>query len=331
MTDNKNQPITDAMAENITKVEELAYELLINQVMTRDISTVSPADMMEFVADLFREKRISGAPVLRDGTLVGILSIEDLIRCLRAVDLSSPVEKYMSARLITVNEFDPVIEALKTFVHNRVGRLPVLDGDKKLVGIITKGDITRGLLKKLTNEFQHEEIRVYRASHLFEDINSTRTSLVLRYNIKPRDFIHGGTASSYIKRALMRLGASPQIARRCGIAIYEAEMNLIIHSRNGGVIRVEIEPHQITMETIDDGPGIQDVDLAMKPGYSTATEQVREMGFGAGMGLANMSRCVDQLKIDSSTERGTRLKMKIYLKEQESFGDIRGNHTEGTP
>jgi anti-sigma regulatory factor (Ser/Thr protein kinase) len=85
------------------------------------------------------------------------------------------------------------------------------------------------------------------------------------------------------------------------------------------------------METIDDGPGIQDVDLAMKPGYSTATEQVREMGFGAGMGLANMSRCVDQLKIDSSTERGTRLKMKIYLKEQESFGDIRGNHTEGTP
>jgi CBS domain-containing protein/anti-sigma regulatory factor (Ser/Thr protein kinase) len=331
MTDIKNQPITDAVAESITKVEELAYELLINQVMTRDIATVSPSDTMEFVAILFREKRISGSPVLRDGELVGILSIEDLIRCLMAVDLPSTVEKYMSSKLITVKEFDPVIEALKTFVHNRVGRLPVLDEQNKLVGIITKGDITRGLLKKLTNEFQQEEIRVYRASHLFEDIISTRTSLVLRYNIKPRDFIHGGTASSYIKRALMRLGASPQIARRCGIAIYEAEMNLIIHSRNGGIIRVEIEPHQITMETIDDGPGIQDVDLAMKPGFSTATEQVREMGFGAGMGLANITRCVDQLKIDSSLERGTRLKMKILLKEQESFGDSRGNHLEGTP
>jgi len=331
MTDIKNHPITDAVAENITKVEELAYELLINQVMTRDIATISPADTMEFVANLFREKRISGAPVLNDGELVGILSIEDLIRCLRAVDLFSAVNKYMSTQLITVKEFDPVIEALKTFVHNRVGRLPVLDEHNKLVGIITKGDITRGLLKKLTNEFQQEEIRVYRASHLFEDIISTRTSLVLRYNIKPRDFIHGGTASSYIKRALMRLGASPQIARRCGIAIYEAEMNLIIHSRNGGIIRVEIEPHQITMETIDDGPGIQDVDLAMKPGFSTATEQVREMGFGAGMGLANITRCVDQLKIDSSLERGTRLKMKIFLKEQESFGDSRGNRLEGTP
>jgi len=331
MTDIENHPITDAVAENITKVEELAYELLINQVMTRDIATISPADTMEFVANLFREKRISGAPVLNDGELVGILSIEDLIRCLRAVDLFSAVNKYMSTQLITVKEFDPVIEALKTFVHNRVGRLPVLDEHNKLVGIITKGDITRGLLKKLTNEFQQEEIRVYRASHLFEDIISTRTSLVLRYNIKPRDFIHGGTASSYIKRALMRLGASPQIARRCGIAIYEAEMNLIIHSRNGGIIRVEIEPHQITMETIDDGPGIQDVDLAMKPGFSTATEQVREMGFGAGMGLANITRCVDQLKIDSSLERGTRLKMKIFLKEQESFGDSRGNRLEGTP
>lgn len=323
MSDNKGVIITDAIAENITKVEELSYELLINQVMARAIVTVSPDSSMEVVADVFREKRISGAPVVLDGNLIGILSIEDLIRCLRTYDLKSPVSKYMSKSVITVNEYDPVIEALKTFVHKKVGRLPVLNAEKKLVGIITKGDVTRGLLKKLTNEFQQEEIRVYRASHLFEDIISTRTSLVLRYNIRPGDFVHGGTASSYIKRALMRLGASPQIARRCGIAIYEAEMNLIIHSKNGGIIRVEIEPHQITMETIDDGPGIKDVELALKPGYSTATEQVREMGFGAGMGLVNISRCVDHMKLESSLEKGTRLKMKLFLKDQESFGDIR--------
>lgn len=331
MSDPKGVVITDKIAENITKVEELSYELLINQVMTRDVATVTPDSSMEAVADLFREKRISGAPVLKDGHLVGILSIEDLIRCLRGYDLKSPVEKYMSTTVIAVNEFDPVIEALKTFVNKKVGRLPVLDLDHNLVGILTKGDVTRGLLKKLTNEFQLEEIKVYRASHLFEDIISQRTSLVLRYNIKPRDYIHGGTASSYIKRALMRLGASPQIARRCGIAIYEAEMNLIIHSNNGGIIRVEIEPHQITMETIDDGPGINDVGLAMKPGYSTASEHVREMGFGAGMGLMNISRCVDQLKIESSLEKGTRLKMKILLKDQDTFGDTYGQKTEVDP
>ncbi len=321
-SDKKGIVITDEIADNISKVEELAYELKINQVMTSNILIIQPETSMEEVSELFRAKRISGAPVVKDGKLVGVLSIEDLIRCLREYDLQSPVSKYMSPNVISVKEFDPVIEALKTFVHSNIGRLPVLDIDDKLVGIITKGDVTRGLLKKLTNEFQQEEIRVYRASHLFEDIISTRTSLVLRYNIKPRDFVHGGAASSYIKRALMRLGASPQIARRCGIAIYEAEINLIIHSKNGGIIRVEIEPHQITMEAIDDGPGIKDIELAMKPGFSTASEQVREMGFGAGMGLVNISRCVDQIKLESTLEKGTRLKMKLFLKDQDSFGEI---------
>ncbi len=321
-SDKKGIVITDEIADNISKVEELAYELKINQVMTSKILIIQPETSMEEVSELFRAKRISGAPVVKDEELVGVLSIEDLIRCLREYDLQSPVSKYMSRNVISVKEFDPVIEALKTFVHSNIGRLPVLDIDDKLVGIITKGDVTRGLLKKLTNEFQQEEIRVYRASHLFEDIISTRTSLVLRYNIKPRDFVHGGAASSYIKRALMRLGASPQIARRCGIAIYEAEINLIIHSKNGGIIRVEIEPHQITMEAIDDGPGIKDIELAMKPGFSTASEQVREMGFGAGMGLVNISRCVDQIKLESTLEKGTRLKMKLFLKDQDSFGEI---------
>jgi hypothetical protein len=82
-------------------------------------------------------------------------------------------------------------------------------------------------------DYREEEIRRYRASHLFEDIISDRTSLILRYRIKARDFTQGGNASSNIKRALLRLGANPQLARRCGIAIYEAEMNLIIHTIDG--------------------------------------------------------------------------------------------------
>jgi anti-sigma regulatory factor (Ser/Thr protein kinase) len=188
------------------------------------------------------------------------------------------------------------------------------------VGIITKGDITRGLLEALQRAYHQEEIIRYRASHLFEDIISDRTSLILRYKIKPRDFNHGGTASSNIKRALLRLGASPQIARRCGIAIYEAEINLIIHTNNGGTIRVEIEPHQISMEAYDDGPGILDVNLAQQPGYSTASEEVREKGFGAGMGLTNIKRCVDEMKLESSSTRGTNLRMKIFLHDEDAFG-----------
>lgn len=90
-------------------------------------------------------------------------------------------------------------------------------------------------------------------------------------------------------------------------------MNLIIHTTNGGVLRVEIEPHKITMEAYDDGPGIPDIDLAMQPGYSTATEEVREKGFGAGMGLVNIKSCVDEMTLTSSKDRGTNLVLVMHL------------------
>ena len=313
--------ITDQDAENITRVEELAYELKVHMVMTDDPMTVTPETTMQETLELFRRSRISGAPVLQETELIGIISIEDLIRCLLISDLSSPVSKYMSSKLLTVRASDPVIEALKFFVNSHYGRLPVLDENNKLSGIITKGDITSGILQALQKDYHAEEVRRYRASHLFEDINSDRSSLILRYNIKQGDFIHGGSASSAIKRALLRLGATPQIARRTGIAVYEAEMNLIIHTTNGGVIRVEIEPHQISINISDDGPGIEDVELAMRPGYSTATENIRELGFGAGMGLVNIQKCVDSMRLESVYGKGTNLRLKILLQSEETVGE----------
>ncbi|MDP3450351.1 MAG: ATP-binding protein, partial [Anaerolineaceae bacterium] len=220
------------------------------------------------------------------------------------------------------------IEALKLFVNSHKGRLPVLDQDNQLIGIITKGDITSGILKALQKDYHAEEIKRYRASHLFEDINSDRSSLILRYNIKQGDFIHGGSASSAIKSALLRLGATPQMARRTGIAVYEAEMNLIIHTTNGGVIRVEIEPHQISINISDDGPGIEDIELAMRPGYSTASETVRELGFGAGMGLVNIKRCVDSMRLESVFGKGTNLRLKIFLQSEETVGEASGSNKE---
>ncbi len=313
----KRPVISDEDVKNITKVEELAYELRINEVMTKDVFCLQPNMKMEEALDIFQQERISGAPITQDDGIIGILSIEDTIRSLRKNELHAEVSGYMSTDLTTVRETDPVIEALKTFARTQYGRLPVLDNKGQLVGIITKGDISNGLLSALQKHYQAEELIRYRASHLFEDIVSDRTSLILRYKINKGDFIHGGNASSKIKRALLRLGASPQIARRCGIAVYEAEMNLIIHTEHGGTLRVEIEPHKISMEAYDDGPGIKDVELAMKPGYSTATNEIREMGFGAGMGLVNIKRCVDEMKLISSTERGTNLFMIIFLKDKD--------------
>ena len=105
----------------------------------------------------FRRERISGAPVLANKELVGLISIEDLIRCLQKTDLSSPVAKYMSTKLLTVHGTDPVIEALKMFVSSHYGRLPVLDESNKLSGIITKGDITSGILRALQQDYHEEE------------------------------------------------------------------------------------------------------------------------------------------------------------------------------
>jgi len=309
--------ISDEDAVTITKTEELAYELRIHEVMTENVTCLPPAMKIEEALNIFQKQRFSGAPVLDGSTLVGILSIEDIIRSLRERKIDAEVQDYMTTNLITVRKYDPVIEALKTFSHTNFGRLPVLDENDLLVGIITKGDITNGLLHALQKDYHAEELIRYRASHLFEDIVSARTSLILRYGIRKGDFIHGGNASSNIKRALLRLGATPKIARHCGIAAYEAEMNLIIHSSNGGTLRVEIEPHKITMEAYDDGPGIADVELAMTPGYSTATNEVREMGFGAGMGLVNIKRCVDEMRLISSIDQGTNLYMIIYLNDSD--------------
>ena len=315
----KGRNITENNAQNITRVDELAYDLKISDVMTREIKSLPPTETMRAVVDLLRQNHISGAPVMDGDTLVGVVSQEDLMRALTDHDRDALISKYMSSNVITVKSYEPVIKALETFTRTRVGRLPVVDENNNLVGMITKGDITRGVLTAIRRDYQEEEIRRYRASHLFEDIISDRTSLILRYKIKQGDFVNGGQASSHIKRALLRLGSPPQLARQCGIAVYEAEMNLIIHSTNGGVLRVQVEPYRILMQTSDDGPGIPDVTKALTPGWSTASSLARSMGFGAGMGLVNIQRCVDKMELESTPGKGTKLLMEIHLRPDEKF------------
>ena len=320
----RGRPITDQDAPEINRVEELSYDLKIHEVMSKNLHTASPDISLSDVLKILRVNRISGVPVVEDEKLVGVISIEDIVRALQNNDLTETVGQYMTRELVTVSNFESIVKAMQTFAEKHVGRLPVVDEEKKLVGMITKGDITRGILVALQKDYKEEEVRRYRASHLFEDIISDRTTLVLRYNIKAQNFTLGGTASSNIKRALLRLGADAQIARRCGIAVYEAEMNLIIHTTRGGILKLEVEPHRITMSTTDDGPGIPDVNQVLQPGYSTATDQVREMGFGAGMGLVNIKRCVDSMELESTVGKGTKLIMRIHVPAENFNGRKEG-------
>lgn len=135
--------------------------------------------------------------------------------------------------------------------------------------------------------------------------------ITLEYPIKGMDFVSAGEASSNIKHTLQLIGFSPAIIRRAAIAAYEAEMNIVIHG-SGGVLKTVITPEKIELTAEDSGPGIPDIDLAMQEGYSTAPDHIREMGFGAGMGLPNIRNCSDEFVIDSQVGKGTIVKAVIY-------------------
>ncbi|MGI6296217.1 MAG: ATP-binding protein [Armatimonadota bacterium] len=128
------------------------------------------------------------------------------------------------------------------------------------------------------------------------------------FDVQGGDFGKAGEASSKVKRILQQIGADSEIVRRVAVACYEAEMNVVIHAHSGTVILdADLKRIQITID--DEGPGIEDVDQAMTPGFSTAPDSIREMGFGAGMGLPNMKSCSNELDIKSVKGVGTTVRM----------------------
>lgn len=134
----------------------------------------------------------------------------------------------------------------------------------------------------------------------------------LRFEVDDGDFSLAGRASSELKRVLGRLGIGPETVRRAAIAMYEAEINMVIHA-GGGVAEAEIGKDSVVITLSDAGPGIPDIPLAMTEGWSTAPDRFRELGFGAGMGLPNMRRNCDEFDIESEVGKGTCVRMIIYL------------------
>ena len=137
-------------------------------------------------------------------------------------------------------------------------------------------------------------------------------AIVLTYDISADDFTRAGEASSDVKRKLKQMGVDPEAIRKVAIAMYEGEINMVIHAK-GGLITVEMTPQQIKMILADVGPGIPDVELAMQAGYSTAPDEIRSLGFGAGMGLTNMKKYSDEMEIDTRLGEGTTITMIVKI------------------
>ena len=136
--------------------------------------------------------------------------------------------------------------------------------------------------------------------------------IALTYEISPDDFTRAGEASSDVKSKLKQVGVSPAAIRKVAIAMYEGEINMVIHAE-GGKITVEISPTAIRMILADRGPGIPDIEQAMQAGWSTAPDEVRSLGFGAGMGLPNMKKYTDEMNIETTLGVGTTITMVVKI------------------
>jgi serine/threonine-protein kinase RsbT len=144
-----------------------------------------------------------------------------------------------------------------------------------------------------------------------------KPQITLKFKINEKDFLVAGEAASKTKNALQQLGLRQEIVKNVAIIVYEAAMNVVIHSSQGEII-ISIKPDQIVIESEDTGAGIPDLELAMKEGWSTAPYEILEMGFGAGMGLPNIKKCADELTIESKVGVGTHLKATVYLASKDS-------------
>ena len=135
-------------------------------------------------------------------------------------------------------------------------------------------------------------------------------NLRFHFDVDGENFSSAGEASVEMKKRLRQLGFSPDVIRRVSIAMYEGEINMVIHA-DGGVADVEVKPNEIVIVLEDHGPGIADVNLAMQEGYSTARDNIRQLGFGAGMGLPNMKKYTDYMNIETELGVGTKITMKV--------------------
>lgn len=308
-----NQGIAEPVDSD--RVQDLIYELRVGEIMTSEVITISPdASMSEARASL-KEHSISGLPVVDpDGQLVGIISLEDVIKWLASCEVQEKVSDRMSAKPITVRADERVAEAIKKFARWKFGRLPVVDESRRLVGILTPGDITGRILIALSRQAREESARHHDPTRVIDLLVADEVMLKLTYNIASEDFQKAGEASSRIKRALLGLGVDQSKARRAAICSYEAEMNLVIHSV-GGLLVAAVRPDAVTIHATDEGPGIADVKKAMEAGYSTAPDWIRELGFGAGMGLVNIKQNADRFEIVSEVGKGTNLTAVVDLRE----------------
>jgi CBS domain-containing protein/anti-sigma regulatory factor (Ser/Thr protein kinase) len=301
-------------------IQELGHELKVQDAMDRKVVMATSSTPMSQLRPMLRKNRIAGIPVMEDDTLVGVISVEDMLNWMAAGAEDCPIQDRMTRSVKCLYADEPLIHAVRGLRELGFFHFPVLDRKSgKVVGVITREDVITCLLCKLEIEYQEEEVRHYRASHIFEDIVADKCALLFHYYLVGQNFKGAGACSSGLKKTLKRLGVHPDIVRRTAIATYEAEINTVIYA-NAGEVTAKVDTNQIRIVVEDQGPGIPDIAKALQPGFSTAPDWVRVLGFGAGMGLHNIQNCADEMNLTSEVGQGVRLEITIAInKERVSY------------
>jgi len=298
------------------------FESLLVHDRARDVMSTPPITLtakepMAQAKDLMRRNRISGLPIVDDkGHLAGLVTLEHIILSLEEGSLEDAIGKHMEPEIVYLtDEMDikSVVEHLMTYGF---GRYPVVDKDQVVVGVVTKGDVILHLLERLGNVYLHDKRReeiltpgkyLLRTEELAGDQYFT-------YKIESTDLDRAGEGASLFKRYLKEQGLPRALIRRASIALYEAEVNVVIHAGGQGRIKAYVKDDQIFVNITDTGPGIDDIELAMQPGFTTASDAIRGRGFGAGMGLANIKKYTDKVVILSS-KNGVNMEMVLVSAE----------------
>jgi CBS domain-containing protein/anti-sigma regulatory factor (Ser/Thr protein kinase) len=306
-------PVVAGETRRVPVSQVLVYELRVRDAMSKPPITAAPSDSLRTIQHLMKQHRFSGVPITNNGTLLGLVSIEDIINALDRGHINEPAAAHMTHNPVTLRDHYSLLRAVAEFDRHGFGRFPVIDTSDRLVGMITRGDITNCLMHHL--ERRAEEALAHEAALVAAGVADEKAQrVVIRAPVRTGDYDSAGKISQRMRTVLRERGIDPDIRRRAAVVAYEAETNIIIHSLGGELI-VTIDPDRVVIEATDVGPGIESVEEAMQEGWSTAGRLPRELGFGAGMGLPNIKRCSDRFDINSDSERGTRLRSEIHLRK----------------
>jgi len=297
-------PINSVEAPSV--VLELIHQLKVKDVMTTAVLTATKNQTLRHIQALLRENHVTGIPIVEDQRLVGMISIADIITALDKGYIDLPVEERMTKDVISLQDDMPLSFAISSLNKYHYGRYPVLDKEQKLVGIISSSDVIRTLLIEMNREVLKLE-----KNQKSQEITGHSSYAEMEFTTAHYNFELAGRASTEIKKALKQRNFDPKLIRRVAIACYELEINQVVHS-DGGTIHCSIQPDKVIVTAADTGPGIEDVSLALKEGWSTANEYVRSLGWGAGMGLANTKRVSDEFTIESVVGKGTTVRSVVF-------------------